>query len=382
MSVEEKKVKIRYDRALLDEVLERDSAKLVGDYQKLNRDSKIKFICSCGEEDDKNIRQIYNKTGMFCTKCTLLKKKEKTKKTNLIKYGVEITLQNKEIKEKIKKINLEKYGSENPFQSNKIKEKIKKTNLIKYGVEFPTQNKEIYKKIKQTNLQKYGCEAASQNKIIREKVTQTNLKKFGVKIPTQNKEIYNKIKQTNLEKYGTEQPAQNKEVQDKYKLTCMKKYGVENAAQNKKVKEKAKQTNLEKYGTEHPAQNPEVMERTQKNAKKYKEFKMPSGTIRKVQGYEPFALTTLLQTYTEEQIKTDRKDVPRVDYEVDGKKRYYFPDIFLTHENKIIEVKSTWTYKCKADNVKQKADACRAKGFNFEFWVYNAKGERVEVDGC
>jgi hypothetical protein len=78
-----------------------------------------------------------------------------------------------------------------------------------------------------------------------------------------------------------------------------------------------------------------------------------------------------------EQIKTDRKEVGRIEYEVDGKKRYYFPDIFLPHEKKFIEVKSTWTYKCKSDNIEKKAEACRVKGFACEVWVYNGKGERV-----
>ena len=69
MSVEEKKVKIRYDRALLEEVLERDGAKLVGDYEKLNMESRIKFICSCGEEGEKGLRCLYQKRGAYCNYC-------------------------------------------------------------------------------------------------------------------------------------------------------------------------------------------------------------------------------------------------------------------------------------------------------------------------
>jgi hypothetical protein len=121
------------------------------------------------------------------------------------------------------------------------------------------------------------------------------------------------------------------------------------------------------------------MERAQKNAKKYKEYVMPSGEVRKVQGYEPFALDELIKTYSESQIKTDRKDIPRIQYEVDGVKRYYFPDIFIPHENKLIEVKSTWTFKCKTDNIQLKKNAAIEQGFNYEICCFDGKGNRIEV---
>ena len=159
----------------------------------------------------------------------------------------------------------------------------------------------------------------------------------------------------------------------------MKKYGVEHNFQNGELREKRKETFLKKYGVEHPAQNLEVMEKTQKNAKKYKEYKFPSGTIRKVQGYEPFALDELVKLYTEEQIKTDRKDVPRIPYKIEEKQKYYFPDIFIPHEKYIIEVKSTWTYNCKEDSIKQKAEACKNLGYKYEIWVYDGKGNKVVV---
>jgi hypothetical protein len=106
---------------------------------------------------------------------------------------------------------------------------------------------------------------------------------------------------------------------------------------------------------------------------------MPSGQIRKVQGYEPFALDALLKTYTEDQIKTDRRDVPRIPYTVDEKQRYYFPDIFIPHVNTIVEVKSTWTLKCKADNVDLKKKATKEKGYVYELWCFDGKGNRVSV---
>jgi hypothetical protein len=134
------------------------------------------------------------------------------------------------------------------------------------------------------------------------------------------------------------------------------------------------------YGKEYPNQNQEQMAKIQKNAKKYKKYTFPSGEVRNVQGYEPFALDELISKgYKEEQIKTDRSEVDSIEYEVNGKKKTYFPDIYIPHENKIIEVKSGWTYKCKEDNIKQKADATRAKGYDYEIWIYDAKGNKTIV---
>lgn len=146
----------------------------------------------------------------------------------------------------------------------------------------------------------------------------------------------------------------------KTKITFLRKYGVTNPNKTKEVRDKIKKTNLERYGVEYSSQNPEVMEKTQRNAKKYKEYTLPSGKVIKVQGYEPFALNDLLKIYKEEDIITERKDIPRITYKTDDKTRYYFPDIYIKSINKIIEVKSTWTYKCKTDCIQQKGDATKA----------------------
>ena len=182
-----------------------------------------------------------------------------------------------------------------------------------------------------------------------------------------------------MNKYGVEYPQQSKNVRNKGKITNIAKYGVEYTFQNKEIKDKIKATNIHKYGVENPQQSQELQEKTQKNAKKYKEYKFPSGQVRKVQGYEPFAFNELLKTYTEDQIKSERKDIPRILYKVGDISKYYFPDIFIPAENKIIEVKSTWTYSCKIDNIKEKAAATKLLGYNYEIWIFDKKGKRVET---
>ncbi len=346
-----------YDKKLLDEILARDGATLVGDYEKLNSEITIYFKCKCGNSNNKIFRSFVKWGGVFCKQCTQLKQRDKACKTFMDKYGVSNPQKNKDIREKVIRTCIDKYGKKCSFQSSDVKEKIKATNILKYGVKSPLQNEDILNKVKSTNIIKYGVINPQQNKDIRAKVIKTNIKKYGVECSLKNPDVQNKIKNT---------------LQDKY--------GVTHNFQAGDLRDKMKETFIEKYGVEYPAQNQEIFEKAQKNAKRLKEFTMPSGAVRKVQGYEPFALNELLQTYTEDQIKTGRQDIPRIKYTHNGKERYYFPDIFIPHENKIIEVKSTWTAKCKADCVNEKGIATKAAGYSYELWVYNGKGVKQSPD--
>ena len=400
--MDEKKELRRFNKALLDECIMRDGATLIGEYEKLSREAIINFICNCGENANKNLRMM-EKNGTFCGKCACENKKKKVKKTCLERYGVEYPLQNKEVMNKVIKTNLEKYVCSSSLKNKEVREKVRNSNLEKYGVEYPQQNKQIrnktveifkekygvanpsqksefqQKKI-ETNIKNLGVEWAPQSDLVKEKINKTNLMKYGVEHPQQNKVVQAKTQNTNLEKYGVINPMQNENCRKKSIETSNKKYGVDYPFQSEEVKLKQRTTMLEKYGVEYNMQCQEIQEKAQKTAKKYKEYKMPSGEIRKVQGYEPFALDALVKIYTEDQIKTDRKDVPRIQYEVESKKKYYFPDIFIPHENKLIEVKSSWTIKLEPEKIQAKSQACKAQGYNYEIWCYDRKGKRVDLE--
>jgi len=393
-----------YNKDLLNETITRDTAVLVGDYPTLNLNTILSFVCKCGETTTRKFNYIIVSSGAFCRKCIINNSRDQAKKTCIDKYGVENPSQLDTVKDKKIETTLKHYGVENPFQSDKLKDKIKDTNLIKYGVENPLQNKEIMDKVKETCLQKYGATHNSKSEIIKEKKKTTSLTKFGVEHTLQVKEIrdkgkktmmmlfgvdnagkssiiMDKVKDTMIKKFGVKNPSQSKEIVLKKKEDHIALYGVEYPGQRTEVKEKAKATNLIRYGVENAAQSQEIQEKAQKNAKKYKEFKFPSGAIRKVQGYEPIALRELVAAgYTEEQIQTDRKEVPRITYYTpDEKRHYYFPDIFIPHENRIIEVKSTWTYECKEDNIELKKQATLEKGYKYEIWCYDGKGSKVDL---
>jgi len=321
----------------------------VNAYDNLNRDVRISFICICGLEGNKGFRSL-TKYGGFCKECMALQNIIKIKQTCLSKYGVEHPSQSQEVKEKVKQTNLERRGVENPSQSQEVKEKMKQTNFEKRGVEYSLQSQEVREKAKQTNLERRGVEYSLQNQQVKEKMKQTNLERHGVEYSSQSQEVREKVKQTNLQRYGVEYPLQNQEV-----------------------REKAKQTNLQRYGVEYPSQNAEIAEKVLKNAYKVKHYTFPDGTIRQVQGYEPFALDLLVQKYDSNNIVTQRTEVPYIWYDKHDKRCRYFPDIYIKSENKIIEVKSTWTYEKDKDDLPLKSCACKDNGYDFEVWVFDGK---------
>ena len=212
------------------------------------------------------------------------------------------------------------------------------------------------------------------------KRTQTNLIKYGCKSVLQNTEIREKQKQTII-------------LQDSYtkaRETCLERYGHKWAQQSEEVKAKIRATCKERFGVEFAIQNPEVFKRQQEATFQHHEYTLPSGKIIQYQGYEYFCLNELFEKegIKEEDIITPHyqyEKLPEVYYwddETDTKRRYY-PDFYIPSLNKIIEVKSRYTYEddrfFRINNLK--AQRCKSLGYNFEFRIYNVKGnlERLIV---
>ncbi len=234
--------------------------------------------------------------------------------------------------------------------------------------------------IKQNCLEKHGCENSSQRKEVKDKIKQTNLKKFGCENPMQNEEVRDKGKQTNLKKFGCENPSQNEDIKQQKQNTCFENYGVKIPYQSEEVREKGRQTNLKNHGVNHHMQNGEIAEKVLKSSYKSKDYKLPSGNIIKMQGYEHFALDELLQNISEEEdVITGRNQVPEIWYlDSSAKKHRYYVDVFIPSQKKMIEVKCEYTFKVGHDIILLKQRACKDAGYLCEIWVYNAKGEKVE----
>ena len=182
----ELKTNIRYDFNLLTQYCEKNGIKLTNDYskEKVVIHTIIVGKCLKCEETSSKTFKAFMSTGCFCKIHTFQNGKEKSKATNLEKYGYECSFQNKKVQEKIKATNLEKYGCENPLQNKEIKEKSKATNLEKYGCDHPLQNKDVQEKSKATNLEKYGYEYPSQNAEVSAKSSKNAYKSYNYTFPS------------------------------------------------------------------------------------------------------------------------------------------------------------------------------------------------------
>ena len=190
---------------------------------------------------------------------------QKTKQTNLERYGTDNPAKSQQIKDKIKQINEEKYGC-HPMRLESTHEKIKQNCRKKYGVDHFAQLDGTKQKIKQTKLEKYGDENYNGH----EKAVKTNLEKYGVDNPQKSPEIHEKTKQTNLEKYGAESPLQSPKICEKIKQTNLERYGAEYIGASKVIRERIRTSMLEHWNVEYPLQSPEIQEKIKKtNLERY-----------------------------------------------------------------------------------------------------------------
>jgi hypothetical protein len=257
----------------------------------------------------------------------------------------------------------------------------KQTCLLIYNTECPLQNNLIKQKTHKTNLEKYGVLDPSVLPEFRNKMKITCLEKYGVDHYTKTKESKDKCKNNCLEKYGVDHYSKTQNFKEKVITTSLEKYGVDHYSKTQEFKEKVISTSLTKYGVNHPMQNKYISYNQSKKCYNLKHFIFPCGKIVQYQGYENFALTDLInEGYTSNDIITCRKDVPEIwYYDLNNNKHRYFADIFIPKINKIIEVKSKWTYNIKKDIIKLKANACIKDGFDYEIWIYNRENTELTI---
>jgi len=135
---------------------------------------------------------------------------------------------------------------------------------------------------------------------------------------------------------------------------------------------------MKKYGVPNVMQNAEINSKVSRY--KLKEYIFPSGKKTIYQGYENFCLNDLIfkDGLNEDEIYNKRKEVPNIPYFFNGE-RMYFPDIYIPNQNRLIEVKSRYTFENKIEQNIAKALACVNFGFKYEIRIYNNKGEIDEI---
>lgn len=144
------------------------------------------------------------------------------------------------------------------------KEKVEKsriTNLEKYGVDNPLKNKNVRQKMVNTIKKRYGTDNIMKLEQTKIKAQKTCKEHFGVDFPMQSKVVRRKSIKTLKENYGVDNPNKSEQIHNKAKETCVEKYGVDNPFKSEKIKKKIKKTNIEKYGVENPMQSPEIRQK-------------------------------------------------------------------------------------------------------------------------
>lgn len=210
-------------------------------------------------------------------------------------------------------------------------------------------------------------------KYVNEKRVENSNKTFESKYgchPMKTTKTKNKLKQSVMEKYGHENImkyfSENNMVNSPFRLQS--------------VKDKIKDTFDKKYGG-HPMQTDECFENNLKSRVKFKDFTLPSGKIIRLQGYEVFGIKYLLDKYDEKDILSSVKEINKeigfIYYKYKGRKKKYYTDFYIKSENKIYEVKSTWTYSANIEKNKAKRKACEQMGIKFEFLIFNSDGKLI-----
>ena len=328
-------------------------------YRDVKRESTIYFKCihpSCTTFHSKTYRRLID-TGAFC--------QQHTQKNRM---------------EKIKEKCLKETGYENQLSNPDIQSKIKQTNLEKYGTEHPMQNKEVTEKMSNTIKRKNINDAFRKEKI-NDKKKETYQKTLGVDHPSQSSEIKEKKQITTLQHYGVCYPAQSPMITKKMADTYKSKTGFESVSANPAVRKKAQDTLEKRIGVRHSMQDPEIKRKSFATAFRLKKFKLPSGDIIKCMGFEHFGITYLLENEQINETNIVTEELQSFTYQNPNEDftRTYTPDIFIKSQNRYIEIKSTWTFSLNTETIFKKQQIVKDKGYNCEIWVFNNKGERVNI---
>lgn len=229
-----------------------------------------------------------------------------------------------------------------------IQNRRRSTNLEKYGIDIASKLPDVIEKNRQSHINNWG-DYAMRDKNIISKRNDTCIKKYGG-VGMASKSIYEKIKQKNIEKYGVEYYSTTDDWYDKCVDSCLSKYGMEWISKVDSINSKQ-----------------------QAGGYSYHDFEFPSGKVIRLQGYEPKVLAKLLVDHDEDDIVVGVQNI--IDcigffhYEYECKIHRYYPDIYIKSENKVVEVKSTYTFNKEKNKNLLKRESVLKKGINFNFII-------------
>ena len=167
-----------------------------------------------------------------------------------------------------------------------------------------------------------------------------------------------------MHKYGVDHFAKSKDVREKIKNTLNMNYGVTVPFNSFEIRQHCMNTMQSRYGVSYAMQNPESQLLNQQKCYKAKSYKLTSGRIIYIRGYEPQFLNYIFNNnlLNEDDIDYSPKTIKYINRV--GTVSYYYPDFFIPKFNLIVEIKSKYTIKLDK-NIEQKRKACEDKGFKY-----------------
>jgi len=368
-----------------------------------NNKQKLDFRCVCGNESVIVYQDLLR--GRLCMGC----KGERTEATSQKIYGVSNPSKSEEVKRKIVETTVKNHGVEYAQQNPVVRAKTDATSLKKYGKLRAFILPEVFEKIRKTHKAKYGVEFPLQAKEIQEKINLTFMKTLGATRPFLSETFLERMKEKYgyewfccteayksiiLEKYGSEHYVTSdhckKQMMDRYgsehyvtsdhcKKQMMDRYGSEYFITSQKYRDYMLQT----YGAESAMQCPELFRKAQASSFCRKPYVSPDGKTFMVLGYEGVAIEDILK---QEGVKTfyagEDVEIPVFQYTgEDDKTHFYYPDVYIPDENRVIEIKSVYIYNRDPEKTLCKALKV-SESHLFELRLYNHKKEVVEILEC
>jgi len=198
---------------------------------------------------------------------------------------------------------------------------------------------------------------------INKKKEETVKRKYGITWNLDNPEIYNKW----LNSIRNTVSKRRNDIIKKRENTCKRKYGVKNTFQ---LKDRVKEGMKKKYGVDHPLKVPEIKakvtsklnhEEVKRNIKTG--GKSPKKMYNEKLHYQGSYEKDFLDYCSEIGILNLVDNGPSIQYvDLNGKKRWYFPDFIIGLT--IIEIKSKWTLQ-QDKEINQKIKFSRLSGYDF-----------------
>ncbi len=231
--------------------------------------------------------------------------------------------------------------------------------------------KVMVKNVKITSNLKYGVDVPSKSEVIKNKIKEKEIEKYNGLRWCQTDEFKEKSKKTLLENYGVDHNFKSEIIKLQREQTWLNNLGVKSPLESGEVMQKIKDGYYSKYGVYFPSQLKASLNKMLKN--RFKDYSLGERIV-KILGYENMALDYIIEVENISPLDilvASDLDCPSFSYvsTIDGEFHVYNPDIYIKSQNRIIEVKSTWTYEKDLNENFEKRIVCLDKGYKFNFYI-------------